>query len=136
MDSLYTVWSPRVMQMVKLAPLLLVGMAGSISGAEGLVTLVDPLDEPEQYCLDVPGWGRRLNLDAPLMAHTCKPGAADELFTSNHPDRGQLYMAAYDRCVAAESTRPGAVVFLKQCAPSKLQRFLFQPDGRIRLADS
>ncbi len=123
-------------RMSKLVPLLVIALAGSMSGAEGLVSLIDPLDEPEQYCLDVPGWGRRLNLEAPLMAHTCKPGAADELFTPGHPGPGQLYMKAYDRCAAAESARPGAAVFLNKCDSSKLQQFSFEPDGKIRLADS
>ena len=105
-----------------------------LAQAEGLVELVDPLDEPERYCVDVPGWGNRLNLNAALMAHTCKPGAADELFTINQPAAGQLYMRAYDRCVVAESDRAGAEVFLKPCDSSALQRFSFESDGRIRLA--
>ena len=101
-----------------------------LAQAEGLVELVDPLDEPERYCVDVPGWGNRLNLNAALMAHTCKPGAADELFTINQPAVGQLYMRAYDRCAAAASDRAGAEVFLKPCDSSPLQRFSFESDGR------
>lgn len=97
---------------------------------------MDRLDEPEGYCLDVPGWGRRLNLDAPLMAHTCKPGAADELFTPGHPGPGQLYMKAYQLCVTAASDRPGAQVFLKACGSTRLQRFTLRPSGRIRLDGS
>jgi len=114
---------------------LIVALALPVSAqAEGLVELVDPLDEPERYCVDVPGWGNRLNLNAALMAHTCKPGAADELFTINQPAAGQLYMRAYDRCAAAASDRAGAEVFLKPCDSSALQRFSFESDGRIRLA--
>ena len=40
-----------------------------------LVQLVDALDEPEYYCVDVPGFGGSLSLQSALMAHTCKPGA-------------------------------------------------------------
>ena len=123
-------------RMLGVIPILLFLMAGPVAAAEGLVALVDPLDEPERYCLDVPGWGRRLNLDAPLMAHTCKPGAADELFTPDHPGPGQLYMKAYDRCATAESSQPGAEIYMKRCDSSQLQRFSFEPNGRIRLADS
>ena len=122
--------------MLRLIPLTLLGLAGTCFAAEGLVRLIDPLDEPEHYCLDVPGWGRRLNLDAPLMAHTCKPGAADELFVPDRPNPGQLYMRAYDRCAAADSSRPGAEVSMKECSSSQLQRFSFADDGRIRLAGS
>ena len=105
-----------------------------LSGAQGLIELADPLDEPERYCVDVPGWGNRLNLNAALMAHTCKPGAADELFTINHPSDGQIYMRAYDRCAAAESDGAGAELFLKPCDSSPLQRFTFNGGGKIRLA--
>ena len=48
-----------------------------------LIQLADALDEPQYYCIDVPGFGDRLNLGAALMAHTCKPGAADEMFAVN-----------------------------------------------------
>ena len=58
--------------------------------------LRDPLDEPEFYCVDVAGFGSNLNLNSPLQAHTCKPGADDELFIFNHPTPGQFYMGAYD----------------------------------------
>ena len=109
---------------------------GSVHASEGLVELVDPLDEPERYCLDVRGFGRRLNLEAPLMAHTCKPGAPDELFTWDHPDPGQLYMKAYDRCVTAESSQAGAEVFVRECDSSASQRFSFEPNGWIKLAGS
>ena len=116
---------------ITLTAMLALPVSGQV---EGLIQLVDPLDEPESYCVDVPGWGNRLNLNAALMAHTCKPGAADELFTINHPSDGQLYMRAYDRCAAAESDRAGSEVFLKPCESSPLQRFSFESDGRIRLA--
>ncbi|MDE0127312.1 MAG: RICIN domain-containing protein [Bryobacterales bacterium] len=115
---------------------LLLTLALPVCAAEGLIALIDSLDEPEGYCLDVPGWGRRLNLDAPLMAHTCKPGAEDELFTRGNPAPGQLYMKAYDLCVTAASDKPGALVFLKDCTSSPLQRFSFESNGQIRLDGS
>lgn len=122
--------SPMLIQVT-----LIAAMALPVLGqAEGLIELVDPLDEPERYCVDVPGWGNRLNLNAALMAHTCKPGAADELFTINQPAAGQLYMRAYDRCATAESDQAGAELFLKPCDSSPLQRFAFDSGGKIRLA--
>ena len=51
------------------------------------IRLTDPLDEPEYYCLDVPGAGASVNLQSALQVHTCKARAtaADELFTLDHP---------------------------------------------------
>ena len=123
-------------RMVRAIPPALFVLAASAFAAEGLVRLTDPLDEPEHYCVDVPGWGRRTNLDAPLTAHTCKPGAADELFVADHPESGRLYMHAYDRCVSASASEEGAKLFIRRCSSSALQRFSFESDGRIRLAGS
>lgn len=61
------------------------------------IQLTDPLDEPEYYCVDVPGAGPGVRLQSALQAHTCKPlnTAADELFTFDRPKAGQIYMEAY-----------------------------------------
>ncbi len=105
----------------------------AFAGGKGLVKLKDPLDEPEFYCLDVPGWGRRLNLQAPLMAHTCKPGADDEIFQADYPREGQLAMPAYSLCVQAERAEAGAQLRLKECSADALQRFAWA-DGRLHPA--
>ena len=78
-----------------------------------LIQLVDPLDEPEFYCVDVPGFRASLNLEGALTAHTCKPGADDELFTVGHPLAGNLYMPAYDRCVEADGATDGSELYLE-----------------------
>ena len=101
----------RVVSPVLAALLLLAGSAnvgaqsgsGAASGIDvdaevaggTLIRLADPLDEPEYYCIDVPGFGARLNLGAALMAHTCKPGAADEIFAVNQPAAGNLSTLSY-----------------------------------------
>ncbi len=112
---------------------LLVLPWGAFAGGEGLVKLQDPLDEPEFYCLDVPGWGRRLNLKAALMAHTCKPGADDEIFRADYPNEGQLSMPAYSLCVQADGVEAGAQLRLKECSDAALQKFTWA-DGRVRPA--
>jgi len=59
---------------------------------EVMIRLVDPLDEPEFYCIDIPGFGKNVQLEAPLMAHTLKRfGAADEMWIMNFPNKGQIY---------------------------------------------
>ena len=100
--------------------------------AESLIMLQDPLDEPEFYCVDVAGFGSNLNLNAPLQAHTCKPGADDELFIFNHPGPGQFFMDAYDVCLEAGD----GVLYVKACSDSEKQRFELSSDGTLRLQDS
>ena len=99
-----------------------------------LVQLADPLDEPEFYCVDVPGFGASLNLDAALMAHTCKPGANDEIFVVGQPAPGNLSMPAYNRCMEAEGTEPQAQLHLQECSDSAMQQFDFDADGALTLS--
>ena len=113
------------------APLL-----GTRGGGATLVQLVDPLDEPEFYCVDVPGFGPSLDLAAALSAHTCKPGADDELFQPGSPLPGNLQMPAYQLCMAAAAAEPGAKLLLNDCSDSPLQRFSLDAEGSLRLADS
>ena len=113
------------------APLL-----GSRGGGATLVQLIDPLDEPEFYCVDVPGFGASLDLAAALSAHTCKPGADDELFRSGTPLPGHLQMPAYQLCMAAAAAEDAADLFLEDCSDSPLQRFALDAEGSLRLADS
>ena len=111
-----------------------VAMNVDVPTADGtLIQLVDPLDEPEFYCVDVPGFGANSNLQAPLTAHTCKPGADDEIFAVNHPNSGNLYMPAYDLCVEAESLTPPVRLLLRQCSEAPTQRFIFDSGGTLAL---
>ena len=113
------------------------GQAGSDSASTaGLIQLQDPLDEPEYYCVDIPGAGLSLNLQGALQAHTCKLSAAeDETFTFNFPLEGQIYMEAYQLCVEADSVAAGAELRLQECTDQPRQRFVYE-DGQIRLRDA
>ena len=94
------------------------------------IQLTDPLDEPEYYCVDVPGAGPGVRLQSALQAHTCKPidTAADELFTIDHPKAGQIYMEAYQLCLEAEESGQGSSLRLQRCSDSELQLFTLQDD--------
>lgn len=91
--------------------------------------LADPLDEPEFYCVDVAGFGANLNVNSPLQAHTCKPGADDEMFAFDQPSDGQLHLVEHDRCIEADGTS----LYVRPCSESPLQRFAYGEDGTLRL---
>jgi hypothetical protein len=90
------------------------------------IQLTDPLDEPGFYCIDVPGAGSGVRLESDLQAHTYKPiaTAADELFTIDHPNEGQIYMAAHDLCVEATRARKGAPLRLEPYSISQYPYFV------------
>ena len=96
-----------------------------------LIQLIDPLDEPEFYCVDVPGFRDSLRTDRPLQAHTCKPGADDELFLFNQPSGGQVSMPAYDLCMEAED----GLVYTRPCNDSAGQLFSHGSDGTVRTGE-
>ena len=98
---------------------------------ETLIQLIDPLDEPEFYCVDVRGFGSNSQTDRSLQAHTCKPGGEDELFLVNHPSEGQLSMPAYDLCMEAE----GNEVYTRACSDTPSQVFVAGSDGTVRTGD-
>ena len=99
----------------------------------GLIQLRDPLDEPEYYCVDVPGVGTSLNLQGALTAHTCKPGAGDEIFRMNSPSEGQISMPAYNLCMEAGGPEAGHTLHLADCSSARLQKFRYFDIGQIRL---
>jgi hypothetical protein len=101
-----------------------------------MIRLVDPLDEPEFYCLDVPGHGSGVQLESPLTAHTLKAfGSADEMWVLNYPATGQIYVPAYKRIIESERAEAGASLYLKPPSDSPLQRFTMKDDGSIVLTE-
>ena len=106
---------------------------GALVPANALIHLVDPLDDPGHYCIDVVGFGSGVLLQEPLQAHTCKPADnRDEQFTYR-PSTGQLYMEEYQLCLQPENLAPGSELYLRGCSDSPLQRFELFGDGFIRL---
>jgi len=102
------------------------------------IKLVDQLDEPEYYCLDVTGWAKHLKLEDPLQAHTCKPTkSADQEFVLKG---NTLVMPAYNRCFSASgssgSALPGSSILVRECDGSKSQNFNILPSGQIELNNS
>ena len=93
------------------------------------------MDEPEYYCVDVPGGGTTVRLEAALQAHTCKPVAQadDQLFSLNNPHEGQIFMETYNLCVEADRSGADFYLHLKPCSDSPLQRFTYTQDGQIQL---
>ncbi|MDE2843303.1 MAG: hypothetical protein OXN21_07975, partial [Chloroflexota bacterium] len=96
-----------------------------------LIQLIDLLDEPESYCVDVRGFGSSLDTERSLQAHTCKPGADDELFLFDRPGEGQISMPAYDLCMDSD----GEAVYVRSCTDAQTQRFHLGADGTLRTGD-
>ena len=103
--------------------------------AAGLLRLSVDLDHTQGYCLDVAGFGANIRLDAPLQAHTCKPGSDDQLFAPiAGTDGGGFRLVEYDLCLAAVIVEPGATVSAAECDTGTVtQWFSLADDGRLQL---
>jgi len=109
----------------------------SFADAQQYVRLVDPLDEPEFYCLDLSGWGNHLKLEDPLQAHTCKiRGGDDQMFSI---EDGKILVGDTGRCLEVAGSGaplPGSAILARKCSDSALQTFTLDEDGRITVTGS
>jgi hypothetical protein len=99
------------------------------------IRLIDPLDEPEFYCLDLSGWGDHLRLDDPLQAHTCKSrNPADQMFSMVGD---KIKVSNTDRCLAlgvsSGKPLPGVAILARTCTDTPMQSFTHEANGRIRV---
>ena len=94
-----------------------------IPGGWRLIRLADNLDDPQGYCIDVPGFGDNLRLDAPLQAHTCKPGSDDQLFALPTDAIPSIKLKDPMLCITAEEPQPGASLALGTCGGQPNQDF-------------
>ena len=110
-----------------LTGLLALCSSAAVNAEPALLRAVHSLDEPRGYCLDIPGAGPTLNLEAPLQAHTCKEQASidDQLFEMTAEQ-----IRTHDRCLTAEALEAGSALVLRSCADSRQQRWRFV-DGRM-----
>ena len=100
----------------------------------GMIRLAAALDDPQHYCIGVPGHSGGVRLDAPLQAHTCKPGADDQTFQIDlgYYEYSKLRLPAYERdsgrCLAVTDSDNSPVI-AAACHSRVESRF---SDDRIR----
>jgi acetyl esterase/lipase len=96
------------------------------------------LGDPNGYCLDIPGFGPRLQKDAPINTHSCKynrPGfSIDELFEVTASDH--FRMPEYDLCLAADGREAGSSVYTIDCAATNVHAWTVHADGRVTPSDA
>ena len=106
----------------------------SANAEQVFVKAVAPLDEPRGLCLDIPGHRSRVNVDAPLVVHTCKWGLwnFDERFDGDALANGDLRLPEYGVCAGVRAASEGAEILLADCDGTALRRWTYA-DGRLRL---
>ena len=126
----------KISRTVLLLTFALIGLASHAQEdfAGGNFMLVDALDAPKRYCLDLEGYAYITDLDAPVIVHSCKEGwFKDGTWIVDFPQPGQIYIPWYELCVVAGSAEQDAEVFLQECSDAPLQFFDFLADGKVAL---
>ena len=115
--------SVHTINALTLTAFVLVLSSPAVSYADsGLLRTIHTMDDARGYCLDIPGEGQTLRLDAALQLHTCKYGGPLDDQRFERTTAGSIRASRYDRCLEAASLQPGAQLRLGPCgsAPAQL----------------
>jgi hypothetical protein len=121
-----------------LLPWSLFALAGPVDAfaatPSGFLALRAPLDQPagERYCADV--IGMVVDADLRIQAHTCKAPSNDQLFSTDVPRLGKIYVTDHDLCIEATASDVGATMFTAECGATPTQRWTSSA-GQIHPAD-
>ena len=105
----------------------------------GQIRLTSFLDEPDGYCLDVPGPANAVMLDLPLVAHTCHPDPfEDQVFTYDASKTGEIIWNGRPTplCFTADSANELSRLNLRACQQSERQVFDLIGKGEFQLRGS
>jgi len=102
------------------------------------IRLVDDVDEPRGYCLDIAGGrGPGAKVERGLQAHTCYDYSGtllvDQAFDTPLLEQGTFRIPHFDVCMTAASSDVGAPLMLAPCEATDSQRFSLEPSGALIL---
>lgn len=109
----------------------------SANGYEGRVRLTRFLDEPDGYCLDVPGPVGSEMLEFPLVAHTCHADPlGDQVFQINANGSGEIRWTTdkHDLCFTATKSEAMSKLKLEACEAPERQRFEYTERREFNLS--
>jgi len=109
------------------------------SGSELVeIQLLDKLDETRSYCIDIRGYKERAKVHRGLQAHTCYSYqgqlSVDQAFDKGLIQFGKFYMPAFEVCMEAKSNKQGAILTLKDCNNTAVQKFNFSSENQIKVS--
>lgn len=105
-------------------------------GYTGRVRLTRFLDEPDGYCLDVPGPASNPMLQFPLAAHTCHPDPYEDQVFEFNKDSGhhiRWTTQTHDLCFTADAAQALSKLNLRACDQPALQAFEYTVKRELQL---
>ena len=101
------------------------------------VYLLNQLDDPRGFCIDVRGHKYKAQVNKGLQAHTCYSYqgeiSPDQGFSSHKLTKNQFILPSFNVCMEASSLTPSANLRLRKCDRNKLQNFEWSNENKIYL---
>jgi len=101
------------------------------------VYLLNQLDDPRGFCIDVRGHKYKAQINKELQAHTCYSYqgeiSPDQGFSSHKLTKNQFILPSFNVCMEASSLTPSANLRLRKCDRNKLQNFEWSIEDKIHL---
>ena len=89
------------------------------------IYLLNQLDDPRGFCIDIKGHKLKAKINRGLQAHTCYSYqgeiSPDQGFNSLKLTKNQFILPAFNICMEASSLIPSTNLKLKKCDRNKLQ---------------
>lgn len=109
-------------------------MANADTDVDKLFMLQSDLGESRGVCFDIPGYRATIDLNIPIVAHTCKPNAdarEDMIFRLDYPAVGNIYNTEYEVCLDTVATLERGSVYMRPCTDSVSQKFDRAANGEL-----
>ena len=100
------------------------------------IYLLNQLDDPRGFCIDIKGHKLKAQTNKGLQAHTCYSYqgkiSADQGFDSLKLTKNQFILPSFNVCMEASSLTPSTNLRLRKCDHKKLQNFEWSNKNEIR----
>jgi hypothetical protein len=101
------------------------------------IYLLNRLDDPRGFCIDIKGHKFKAQINKGLQAHTCYSYqgeiSPDQGFNSRKLTKNQFILTSFNVCMEASSLNPSASLRLRKCDRNKLQNFEWSNENKIHL---
>ena len=101
------------------------------------IYLLNQLDDPRGFCIDIKGHKLKAQINKGLQAHTCYSYqgeiSLDQSFNSRKLTKNQFVLTSFNVCMEASSLTPSANLRLRKCDRNKLQNFEWSIGNKIHL---
>jgi hypothetical protein len=101
------------------------------------IYLLNQLDDPRGFCIDIKGHKLKAQINKGLQAHTCYSYqgkiSSDQGFNSLKLTKNQFILPSFNVCMEASSLTPSTNLRLRKCDRNKLQNFELSNNNKIHL---